>query len=96
MDFPMHRCPFDVPVTVAFAPIAEMAPIVPTMKYWKTLLVVSPPLDLYFLKLGILVVSLLPMPLKGLSNDEVWDTSETLRRCCVATATEARAVDGNC
>lgn len=66
------------------------------MKYWKTLLPVSPPLDLYFWKLGILVVSLPPIPLKGLSNDEVWDTSETLRRCCAATATDARAVDGNC
>lgn len=73
-----------------------MAPIVPTMKYWKTLLPVSPPLVLYFLKLGIFVVSLPDMPLKGLSNDEVLETSETLRRCWVATATAARAVDGNC
>lgn len=70
--------------------------MVPTIKYWKTLFPVSPPLVLYFLKLGILVVSLPPIPLKGLSNDEVLETSEMLRRCCVAAATAARAVDGNC
>jgi hypothetical protein len=35
-----------IPCTVAFAPNADIAPIVPTMKYWKTLFPVSPPRDL--------------------------------------------------
>lgn len=37
---------YDIPCTVAFAPSALTAPNVPTMKYWKTLLLVSPPLAL--------------------------------------------------
>ena len=59
------------PCTVAFAPIAVKAPKVPTMKYEKTLFVVSPPFAMYLPKLGILVVGLASAPRKGLSNDEV-------------------------
>lgn len=47
-----------VPCTVAFAPRAVIAPIDPTMKYWKTLAETSPPEFLYFLKSGMVVVSL--------------------------------------
>jgi hypothetical protein len=49
--------------------------MLPTMKYWKTLGPVSPPLLLYAANDGILVVS--AAPLKGLSNDE----AEALRVC---------------
>jgi hypothetical protein len=56
-----------VPWTVAFAPRAVTAPKVPTMKYWKTLFWVSPPVLRYFLKSGMWVVSLwLLVPRKGL------------------------------
>jgi hypothetical protein len=69
--------------------MAVIAPRLPTMKYWKSLPVSSPAELLYLPKLGILVVfSLLPTPLKGLSKDEVAETSETLRFC---TATQAGA-----
>lgn len=63
-----------VPCTVAFAPSADSAPIVPTMKYWNTFGPVSPPLFLYAAKDGILVDS--AEALKGLSNDD-----EALRVC---------------
>lgn len=65
----------DLPCTVAFAPSALSAPMVPTMKYWKTLGPVSPPLFLYAANEGILVES--GLPLKGLSNEE----AEALRVC---------------
>jgi hypothetical protein len=42
----------------------------PTMKYWKTMLELVLLLLRYLLKSGILVVGLLPMPLKGESKDE--------------------------
>lgn len=74
----------DLPCTVAFAPSALSAPIVPTMKYWKTLGPVSPPLFLYAANEGILVVS--GPPLKGLSNEE----AEALR-VCMAVHPAARA-----
>jgi hypothetical protein len=52
---------------VAFAPRAVTAPKVPTMKYWKTLFWVSPPVLRYFLKSGMWVVSRwLLVPRKGL------------------------------
>lgn len=60
-----------VPCTVALAPAAVRAPIVPTMKYWKTRLLLAPLLLRYLLKSGILVVGLLPIPLKGESKDDV-------------------------
>jgi len=60
------------------------------MKYEKTLFDVSPPGDLYFAKDGMLVVlSLLPIPLKGLSKEDV-----TPRRW-LTTAVEARTTEGN-
>ena len=65
----------------------------PTMKYWKTLLLVSPPRFMYLLKLGILVERAPVPPLKGLSNDEVLETSVTLRFCREALATRTA---GNC
>jgi hypothetical protein len=43
-------------------------------------LFVSPPLDRYLEKFGIFVVLLPPMPLNGLSKEDVGDTSEMLRR----------------
>ena len=49
--------------------------MVPTIKYWKTLGPVSPPLLLYAANDGILVES--GEPLKGLSNEE----AEALRLC---------------
>ena len=58
-----------LPWTVAFAPMAVSAPMVPTMKYWKTLVLCSPPLFRYAAKEGILVESWGP-GLKGLSNDD--------------------------
>jgi hypothetical protein len=58
--------------------------MVPTMKYWKTLGPVSPPLFLYAANEGILVVS--GPPLKGLSNEE----AEALR-VCRAVVPAARA-----
>jgi hypothetical protein len=57
-----------LPWTVAFAPMAVSAPMVPTMKYWKTLAPCSPPLFRYAAKEGILVES--GLLLKGLSNDD--------------------------
>jgi hypothetical protein len=69
------RCGGVIPCTVAFAPSADSAPMVPTMKYWNTLGPVSPPLLLYAANEGILVESL--EPLKGLSNEE----AEALRVC---------------
>jgi hypothetical protein len=74
----------DLPWTVAFAPSALSAPMVPTMKYWNILGPVSPPLFLYAANEGILVVS--GPPLKGLSNEE----AEALR-VCRAVVPAARA-----
>jgi hypothetical protein len=71
----LSRCRVVIPCTVAFAPSADSAPMVPTMKYWNTLGPVSPPLLLYASNEGILVESL--EPLKGLSNEE----AEALRVC---------------
>lgn len=47
-----------------------IAPIVPTIKYPKVLLAVSPALLLYLLKEGIFVVGPFPRPLKGESKEE--------------------------
>lgn len=81
-----------VPWTVAFAPMAVMAPKVPTMKYWKSLGPVSPPAFLYFLNEGMAVVSLRsPRPRNGL---EVFGATSALPRFCMA-ATELRRV-GTC
>lgn len=44
--------------------------MVPTMKYWKTMLELVLFLLRYLLKSGILVVELLPMPLKGESKED--------------------------
>ena len=57
--------PMDIPCTVAFAPAAAKSPILPTMKYWKVLFVVSPFLLIYAPKLGIFVVGFLSMSRKG-------------------------------
>ena len=62
------------------------------MKYWNTLFLSSPLLDLYLPKLGILSVPVDAMPLNGESNDEVGVVS-TLRFWM--RAEEARMV-GNC
>lgn len=71
-----------------------MAPIVPTMKYEKSLLVVSLPLDMYLLKSGILLA--LDSPLKGLVYEAApgagasWRTAVELsaRTAGLATAAE--------
>ena len=81
--------------------MAVMAPKVPTMKYEKTLLVVSPPVAMYFPKLGILVVGLASAPRNGLSNDEVCWYSPAVARCmtsalprlCIAEAGARKAGD---
>ena len=63
------------------------------MKYWNTLFLSSPLLDLYLPKLGILSVLVDAMPLNGESNDEVvvvstlrfWMRAEEMRtagNCC--------------
>lgn len=68
-----------------------MAPIVPTMKYWNTFKPDSPPLFLYFAKLGILVVAwALPAPLKGESKEDDVDTSDTERLWVCRAEQEAR------
>merc|ERR1712137_944040 len=70
--------------TVFFAPSALKPPKAPTMKYWKTLLLVSLP-ERYFLKLGMTVVSFLPLVprVKGELNSacEV-EASARVRFCC--------------
>lgn len=81
------------PCTVAFAPMAVMAPNVPTMKYWNSLLEPSLLLLLYAANEGILVVSLPPMPLKGESNELDADTSERLRRWAAACEVAARRAE---
>lgn len=72
-----------------------MAPIVPTMKYEKSLLEVSLPLDMYLLKSGILLA--LDSPLKGLvyeaapgAGASAWRTAVELsaRTAGLATAAE--------
>lgn len=65
-----------IPCTVAFAPTETSAPMVPTMKYWKTLGPCSPPLFRYAANEGILVVSWRWL-LKGLSKED----AEALRAC---------------
>lgn len=77
------------PCTVFFAPMADSAPIEPTMKYWKTLLPVSPVLERYFFQalVGMLVVL---EPLKGLSKE-----ADETGRFCTAVAAAARTA-GNC
>lgn len=75
--------------------MADTAPIVPTMKYWNTLLPVSPLLDLYLAKEGMLVVLLPPRPLKGLSKEEdAPETSAMDRRCWWVVTAEARTREG--
>jgi hypothetical protein len=62
------------------------------MKYWKTLLVVSLPF-LYFLKLGMTVVSLLlPEPRWKGDLNSAWEVEASARvRFCCCTARGARA-----
>ena len=80
----------DIPCTVAFAPIAVIAPKVPTIKYWNSLFDPSLPLLLYAANEGILVVSLPPpMPLKGLSKELEAETSDWLRRWAAVAARRA-------
>ena len=67
--------PQHIPCTVALAPAAVRAPIVPTMKYWKTRLLLVLLLLRYLLKSGIFVVVLFPMPLKGESKEDVVEES---------------------
>lgn len=69
--------------------------MVPTMKYWKTFVVVSPLLFLYGLKSGILVES--AEPLKGLSNEDaealrVWSAVQPARAMGIWWAVHERAM----
>jgi len=72
--------------------------MVPTMKYWKVFVVVSPPWFLYFLNDGILVVSRWSeTPRKGDVYEEavvLLRSSDALRFC--TEATEARTAGVNC
>lgn len=65
----------------------------PTMKYWKTLLPVSPLLERYFFHavVGMLVVLEPVPPLKGLSKEAWVETG----RFCTAVAAATRTA-GNC
>lgn len=76
--------------------MADSAPIEPTMKYWKTLLPVSPVLERYFFQaaVGMLVVLWAEPPLKGLSK-EAWGVADDEEgRICTAVAAARTA--GNC
>ena len=90
----IHGC--NIPCTVFFAPMALMPPMVPTMKYWNSLLPVSLPPLLYFPKLGITVVScafLVPR-WNGLVNS-AWEVDASARpRFCTAAAEERS--EGSC
>ena len=83
---------------MAFAPIAVMAPKVPTIKYWNSLGDVSPPAFRYFLNEGMAVVSLwLLVPRKGLESEGkcvAFVAMSALLRFCMA-ATELRMA-GTC
>ena len=75
-----------------FAPSALKPPKAPTMKYWKTLLLVSLP-ERYFLKLGMTVVSFLPLVprVKGELNSACEVEASARVRFCCWTARGARA-----
>jgi len=77
---------------VFFAPSALKPPKAPTMKYWKTLLLVSLP-ERYFLKLGMTVVSFLPLVprVKGELNSACEVEASARVRLCCCTARGARA-----
>ncbi len=92
-DLGLGQGQLNLPCTVDCAPNDAKAPKVPTMKYWNTLFLSSPLLDLYLPKLGILSVPVDAMPLNGESNDEVvvvstlrfWIRAEEVRtagNCC--------------
>lgn len=81
-----------VPWTVAFAPMAVMAPKVPTMKYWKSLGAVSRPDDRYLEKEGMAVVSVWPLARR--KGELVGATLSARERFCMA-ATELRTA-GTC
>lgn len=80
------------------APTAVINPILPAIKYEKTLFGVSPRLLAYFLKLGIFNVLLSSAWVKGLSNDEdVDEASERPLRCWERAVMAGRDVaDGSC
>lgn len=78
------------PCTVFFAPMADSAPIEPTMKYWKTLLPVSPLLERYFFQAVVGMLVVFWAPLKGFSKE-----ADEAGRACTAVAAAARTA-GNC
>jgi len=67
------------PCTVAFAPAAANKPILPTMKYWNVLFLVSPLLLMYFEKSGTLVVGFSSRFRNGDWPEGVWSNSPAAR-----------------